>query len=612
VSILWFHIERVRKAGGLWRDEAAAVQLATMPSVKEVVHYFPHEAFPLLFPAIVRTYSVVAGNADLAWRVFGLLVGTGILAGLWWNLRSTGRGVPLLSLALLGFNGAFLQWGDSMRGYGLGIVLMLFCAGLIWRLVEYPASPVWEESSKFRVQSSKSGQQRRGRRGGRGSGGYLVPFQAIPNFRRRFLLAAAVAVASVQCLLHNSVLLLAICIGAMVVTIARKRASRRPKIDPDQPDAKPRGEPFRPLDFQYLITYSVENPAFMMVLLVGVVAAISLIPYVVPLSQARAWDIVIRLPVTLDDLSTKLNHALSSSFAWNAWVWALLLVGAFVACLVEVIRVQSSKFKVQSSEGGVQGSDSAVLLFSATILFVGVLVYFAFLLFLSYPTEPWYYMALMALVALFVDVGFHTLGRRNTALQIGRLVLTLVLAALAFGPTLRQSKVRMTNVDLVAAMLNQRVEKDDLVVVAPWNIGISFSRYYHGAAPWVTAPPLEFHRFHRYDLVKTLMMSQDQSEPIRPLLDQIRETLKRGNHVWVVGGVKFLPKMGEQLPELAPAPDPKYGWLNEVYSAQWAVKVVSYVQVIAVKTDTVPVDVGGEVNSFEDLPLKRGEGWAGL
>ena len=94
VLILSFHVIRLLKAGGLWRDEAAAVQLATMPSLKDVFHYFPHEAFPLLFPATVRTWSLVAGNSDLSWRIFGFFVGVGIVAALWWNLWKIRRGTP--------------------------------------------------------------------------------------------------------------------------------------------------------------------------------------------------------------------------------------------------------------------------------------------------------------------------------------------------------------------------------------------------------------------------------------------------------------------------------------------------------------------------------------
>src|SRR5437763_6305297 len=81
--MLCFHFARLFHAGALWRDEAGAVQLATMPTFKEVVSSLPHEAFPLLFSVILRTYSAVTGGGDLAWRIFGFLVSISIMAALW-------------------------------------------------------------------------------------------------------------------------------------------------------------------------------------------------------------------------------------------------------------------------------------------------------------------------------------------------------------------------------------------------------------------------------------------------------------------------------------------------------------------------------------------------
>src|SRR6266436_1857390 len=175
--IVCVHGVRMAEAGGLWRDEAGAVQLATLPSFKDVISNFPHEAFPLLFPATIRAYAALSGGGDATWRFFGFLVGIGVIGALWWNLWALKRGVPLLSLALLGFNAAFVQWGDSIRGYGMGTLLMLITVGLVWRVLE--------KLSAGRVAA-----------------------------------ATLLAVASVQCLFQNSALLLAICVGAAAAALA--------------------------------------------------------------------------------------------------------------------------------------------------------------------------------------------------------------------------------------------------------------------------------------------------------------------------------------------------------------------------------------------------------
>ena len=120
--IVCLHVVRAVKADALWRDEAALVGLATLSPVQEVIHHFPHEAFPLVVPAAIRTVAWASGNSDWGFRAFGMLVGLSILAALWWNTWTVRRGPPLLALALLGFNSAFIIYGDSVRGYGLGSI----------------------------------------------------------------------------------------------------------------------------------------------------------------------------------------------------------------------------------------------------------------------------------------------------------------------------------------------------------------------------------------------------------------------------------------------------------------------------------------------------------
>ena len=125
-----------------------------MPSLSDLLCNFQHEAFPPLVPALLRIVVSISGNSDLALRIFGTLVGLAIIAALWWNLGLVRRSVPLLGLALLGFNSALIQWGDSVRGYGLGTLFIILTLGLIWRVVEKPtfevgASPGRSDDHRF-------------------------------------------------------------------------------------------------------------------------------------------------------------------------------------------------------------------------------------------------------------------------------------------------------------------------------------------------------------------------------------------------------------------------------------------------------------------------------
>lgn len=173
------HVLRLQHAGALWRDEAGAAQLAALPTLREVYHSFPHEAFPLLFSGTLRAWMGLFGDSDLAFRLFGLIVGLAILAALWWNARLAGA-LPLVSIVLIQFHPAFPLYGDSVRGYGLGTLLILLTFGAFAKLVDHPD-------------------------------------------RRTILLAFLAATGSVHLLLHNAALLAGIGLAAMAVGLLRRR-----------------------------------------------------------------------------------------------------------------------------------------------------------------------------------------------------------------------------------------------------------------------------------------------------------------------------------------------------------------------------------------------------
>jgi hypothetical protein len=170
---------RATHAGALWRDECAVVQLAQMPSVSDVLRNFQHEAFPPLFPLIVRGYTFVFGSTDAALRIFGFLVGCSLISAFWISARLIRRDVPLLGLALTTLNTTFFVWGTTVRGYGLGSALIVLTFGCIGTLL-------------------------------------------ITTNRRSVITAALICLFGVQILLYNSVLLLAIG-GAAVITLLVQR-----------------------------------------------------------------------------------------------------------------------------------------------------------------------------------------------------------------------------------------------------------------------------------------------------------------------------------------------------------------------------------------------------
>ena len=138
VTVLFLLVVRTANAGALWRDEAATLQLAQMPTVSDIAANFQHEAFPLPFPMLVRCYITLFGASDASVRWFGFTVGVAVLAIAWFNSRTRGESGPLLFPALFCLNATFLIWGTSLRGYGLGCLLLLLTLGLTVAAIRQP------------------------------------------------------------------------------------------------------------------------------------------------------------------------------------------------------------------------------------------------------------------------------------------------------------------------------------------------------------------------------------------------------------------------------------------------------------------------------------------
>src|SRR6266567_4403545 len=182
LSATFLHALFLLTAGGLWRDEAAFVQLSLLPSVSEVWQKLPYDHCPILMPLAVRAWSAVAtpGNTDPGLRVLGLYVGLFLLLTFWlasWTMRG---GAPLLTVTLAGLNLTMVRAGDSLRGYGLGSALAVLTLAVIWRL-------------------------------------------ACRHSLGTFSCAVAVAVLSVQSLYQNAFSLFAACCGGFVLCAAERR-----------------------------------------------------------------------------------------------------------------------------------------------------------------------------------------------------------------------------------------------------------------------------------------------------------------------------------------------------------------------------------------------------
>lgn len=514
LTVLVLVLIRGAHAGALWRDESAAVQLAQMPTFSDIAHNFQHEAFPLLFPAILRGYISAFGASDFAMRTFGVAVGFGLIVALWIAARITHRGLPLISIPLLGLNTTFLISGASIRGYGVGCLLIILVFASFVGLV---------------VNSSPT----------------------------RIVVTALAALGAVQTLVYNLVLLIAIVLAVCALALLRRQAT-------------------------------------LMIAALGILALcmVSFIPYVGPYSSGSEWSVVVEFPVTSRLLWTQLNAALGNPHPLLAIVWYVPLAALFGYAVWQFVR-----------RGSRSCAPPDVVLFAALVTMASLVGYYAFLHLLSYLPRSWYYLALIGILAVSLDSLGGALLTGNS-LRIARLTFSLLVLGLL--PTNVWSTIvqRQTNIDFIATKLAQAAHPADLIVVAPWQYGISLGRYYRGTTPWTTLPSITDLRVHRYDLFREKMLS---TNAIKDVLDKVGETLASGHRVWIVGGIR-LPAAGEQPRVLPTAPNASVGWDNVAYSESWLEQFSVFVRNHSARGRIIALSNTGPVSQFEDVPLVVAEG----
>ena len=184
LAAMWFHLSFHAHAGGLWRDEANTVSVASRHSPGEMAN----DSFPILMPVMVRGWEALGlGGSDRGLRWLGTLIGLGLLAALWvaaWIGKSR---PPALGLALFGLNSTAIIYGDSLRAFGVGSLLDVLLLAA------------------------------------------MCAFLRKSSWSRTALLAAS-AILSVQALFQNAIFVAAVCAGGWVVCWWRRMLPGAAKI----------------------------------------------------------------------------------------------------------------------------------------------------------------------------------------------------------------------------------------------------------------------------------------------------------------------------------------------------------------------------------------------
>lgn len=512
-----FHGAFLLQAGGFWRDEVNLINVAQNSTLKGLTQ----DSFPLLMPLLVKIWSALDGaGTDFSLRLLGALIGLGGVVAVWLASWAARREPPLLALVLWGLNSTVITFGDSLRAYGLGSLMI----GLMFA----------------------------------GACVYLRR----PDGKNTALLALC-AVLAVQSLFHNAVLVGAICLGAMAVCVRRGNFSAAGRV-----------------------------------FLAGLVAAVSLLPYVANFIAGRETVAVLRTGLSWTRFVEGLQVALGFPTAGFVWVWAALALAA-IGLAVAALRQKTSAVEINSLT-----ADDVRLLAGVTVLLAAG-GFLGFLWLSALPGQPWYFLPLLLLVAMCAEAALGTLGA--TARKVIFIGALGVFAA-SVPVTNRDLHYRFTNVDGWAKALNSGAQSGDYIIVTPWFTGITFAHYFSGPTPWTTLPPLADHAGHRYDQVRDQMLKTNALAEVRA---NIAATLRQGGCVWLLcppGLMRLPPPGAPPPPDLPPPPLPQTGWQDDPYSWTWTMQVIHQLANSGTNLAQIP-SPHSKQRIAENLGLFRIQGW---
>jgi hypothetical protein len=562
---LWAHGLRFVHAGALWRDEAALVGYATLPSLDEVWRLFPRESFPMPMVTVLRLYTEAAGAGDQALRGFGMAVGLAIAAALWLAAR-TARTLPLLSLALVGGNAAFVVFGDSIRGYGLGSLFIVLSFAALWRLLAHPGPAAAAAS-------------------------LLAAIGAVQNlFGNLALVGALCAAAGIAALWSRRRRVAAAVLGVGIAAALSLLPYAAPMRQASSWTVLV-SHPIDQLQIVWLLAAVLGPAAPIWLILVGM----GLAAVVRRLAGRRlvpaAGDIGGASPASAPASSPPASSAPSAPAASPP--------SGAPASLPSGARGDSTL-----AANSQDRHEDALRLFAALAIVLGIAAHLLFLGWLSYTPRAWYDLPLLALVGVALEPLLADLCRTRWT-RLARVVLALAVGAALLPSDLPRLRMRMTNADLVAQRLALTASSGDLVLVAPWHFGISFDRYYRGPASWLTLPQVADHRMHRYDLLKVRLAAP---RPIDDVLRSARRALAGGHRVWLVGELR-IPPPGRSPPIVPPAPTSPWGWDDLPYGISWELQLGALLRDHAASLRPVPVPSAAPISPLENMRLAVADGW---
>jgi hypothetical protein len=325
-----------------------------------------------------------------------------------------------------------------------------------------------------------------------------------------------------------------------------------------------------------------------LILGIGAAAAVSLLPYAGIIREYNEGGVIRKTGIDPGAVWLQFQEA----FHPLAWVLIPALALLFVMVAIAAIRLRSR--------------EQSAALYGGLVVAIGGVAFYGFVVLSGLPTFPWHYVPFIGLAAAALDFALDPFLVERRALRLARLA---VAAALFLGcaiPLWNWAHLRRTNMDLVAEDVASVAAPGDFVLVSPfWNC-YAFKYYYRGPARWSILPLVPDDQIDReFEAIRPLMTA---SHPLEPAFAQIKETLRHGGRLWVVGRMPG-PKPGMLPPTIAPAPDPVHGWDNVWYMQVWAMQTNYFIREHATHFIVVPEVRGRPVSPLERAEIAMAEGW---
>ena len=310
-------------------------------------------------------------------------------------------------------------------------------------------------------------------------------------------LATAVALVSVQSIYTNALLVFACGMAAVAVAVRRRHWGRAG-----------------------------------IVLLIGAVAALSLLPYVGFLRGSSGWASLYRVGFPISASLEMLSAALLGPANLLLWTWILLVIAGLLSAIFLQRRFAECR-------------DSAFYALIAAILaFVVTMTYFRVV---GWGTNIWYYLPMLAVVSASLDL-LCDFRHHLRLIPLARVALALIVLVVTFPTLYGAALTRLSNLDLISDIITKRATPGDLVIVYPYVDAVTFKRYYHGEVEWMTIPMVAHLPLQQPD---DLLDELRRPNAIVPALDKIRGTLQAGHKVWLASTWRWEPP-AERPPPVEP------------------------------------------------------------